>query len=98
MITGGGANAVGDPSFAGYLVKLGSQVYAWSSSCSHLGCSINLNADAHRFECPCHGSMFHLDGTVLHGPAAAPLAKLNWSGSGADIEVEGMSTKRNFGG
>ena len=98
MVTGGGANSVGDPSFAGFMVKVNGKTYGWSSSCSHLGCSINLNADAHRFECPCHGSMFNLDGSVLHGPAAFPLAKLNWDGSGADIEVEGMSTKRNFGG
>jgi Rieske Fe-S protein len=25
-------------------------------------------------ECPCHGSVFNLDGTVAHGPAKAPLA------------------------
>lgn len=97
METGGGANAAGDPAFSGYIVKTGGKLYAWSSSCSHLGCSINLNPDKHQFECPCHGSKFHLDGTVLNGPAAAPLAKLSYSGTGGEIEVVGISTKRTFG-
>lgn len=97
MQTGGGANAVGDPAFSGYIVKTGGKLYGWSSSCSHLGCSINLNPDKKEFECPCHGSRFHLDGTVLNGPAAAPLAKINYSGTGGEIQVEGISTKRNFG-
>lgn len=97
MVTGGGANSVGDPAFSGFIVKTGGKLYAWSSSCSHLGCSINLNADLPEFDCPCHGSKFHLNGTVLRGPAAAPLAEISYTGTGTSIEVLGISTKRSFG-
>jgi len=52
-----------------------------------------LNKDAKSFDCPCHGSRFHLDGTVLRGPAAAPLSHLTWK-QGTDpqtIEVDGLT-------
>ncbi|MBN2045851.1 MAG: ubiquinol-cytochrome c reductase iron-sulfur subunit [Anaerolineales bacterium] len=45
--------------------------YALSSTCTHLGCTINLGEE--RFDCPCHGSQFDLAGRVLKGPAASPL-------------------------
>ncbi|MFL7869344.1 MAG: ubiquinol-cytochrome c reductase iron-sulfur subunit [Anaerolineales bacterium] len=47
---------------------------ALSLTCTHLGCTVERNKD--EFICPCHGSHFKLDGTLLHGPAAQPLASL----------------------
>jgi len=47
---------------------------ALSLTCTHLGCTVEQNED--EFVCPCHGSHFNLDGTLLHGPAAQPLASL----------------------
>ncbi|MFI1916323.1 ubiquinol-cytochrome c reductase iron-sulfur subunit [Nocardia sp. NPDC020380] len=44
----------------------------FSSTCTHLGCKVNAIADG-VIKCPCHGSEFHLDGTVAQGPAARPL-------------------------
>jgi Rieske Fe-S protein len=78
MLDGGGDNAKGDLAFAGYAVKTQGKVNVFAVNCSHLGCSIAINQDAKRFDCPCHGSQFHLNGTVLHGPAAAPLSHLGW--------------------
>ncbi len=40
-----------------------------SSICPHLGCRPLWNDDASRFQCPCHGSQFGLDGEHLAGPA-----------------------------
>lgn len=94
--SGGGANAIGDPAYSAFAVKVDGKTHVWSSTCSHLGCSIQLNDGAKRFDCPCHGSEFNLDGSVLKGPAAAPLAKLNWQGTGQEITVEGLSTARTF--
>jgi len=39
--------------------------------CTHLGCLYKYEASRERFECPCHGSKFHLDGTKIlqEGPA-----------------------------
>jgi cytochrome b6-f complex iron-sulfur subunit len=46
-------------------------VYAISTVCTHLGCIIK--PDPNGFHCPCHGSHFAPDGTVLKGPAPKPL-------------------------
>lgn len=92
MKDGGGDNAPGDLAFGGYVVKNQGKVDVFAINCSHLGCSIALNKDAKSFDCPCHGSRFHLDGTVLHGPAAFPLSHLTWQ-QGKDsstIQVEGI--------
>jgi cytochrome b6-f complex iron-sulfur subunit len=43
------------------------------SVCTHGACTVEYKPDAHRLECPCHGSRFSEEGTVLRGPAARPL-------------------------
>ncbi len=94
MADGGGDNAPGDLAFGGFLVKDNSgQLTALAINCSHLGCSVALNTEAKTFDCPCHGSRFHLDGNVLHGPAAHPLSHLKWQQDGSDpnsIQVDGL--------
>ena len=46
-----------------------------SARCTHLGCLIT-HAAGDLLVCPCHGSRFRLDGTVVSGPAVRPLATL----------------------
>lgn len=41
------------------------------STCTHSGCEARKLRT--KFECPCHGSEFDLQGGVLKGPAAEPL-------------------------
>lgn len=92
MADGGGDNSAGDLAFGGFVVKNQGKVEVFAINCSHLGCSVALNASAKSFDCPCHGSRFHLDGTVLHGPAPAPLSHLTWK-QGDDpttIQVDGI--------
>jgi Rieske Fe-S protein len=92
MADGGGDNAPGDLAFGGFVSKSDGKLNVLAINCSHLGCSVALNPDARTFDCPCHGSRFHLDGTVLNGPAAYPLSHLKWS-QGTDpttIEVDGI--------
>ncbi|MBD5134074.1 MAG: FAD-dependent oxidoreductase [Clostridiales bacterium] len=41
--------------------------------CPHLGCALKYNPQEHSWDCPCHGSRFSDDGTLLDGPAAGNL-------------------------
>ena len=92
MADGGGDNAPGDLAFGGFVVKHQGKVDVFAINCSHLGCSVALNAGAKTFDCPCHGSRFNLDGTVLHGPASVPLSHLTWKqgDSPGTIQVDGI--------
>ena len=94
MADGGGDNAAGDLAFSGYAVKdLENKLHYFAINCSHLGCSYVLNSTDKTFDCPCHGSRFHLDGTVLHGPASAPLSNLTAQSDPADpttLQIEGI--------
>ncbi|MEC3952713.1 Rieske (2Fe-2S) protein [Nocardia sp. CDC153] len=44
----------------------------FSSTCTHLGCKVNEVTNG-LIKCPCHGSSYHLDGTVASGPAPRAL-------------------------
>lgn len=53
--------------------KTGGNVIAFSANCPHLGCGYRWIDDRQRFECPCHGSMFDINGKLIAGPAPRPL-------------------------
>lgn len=44
-----------------------------SAICRHLGCVVQWNPAERSFDCPCHGSRYDTDGTVLDGPATSGL-------------------------
>jgi cytochrome b6-f complex iron-sulfur subunit len=49
----------------------------FSRVCTHQGCVTDIRNN--RFECPCHGSIFSSDGSVVRGPdiASPPIAPLD---------------------
>ncbi|MGW1004333.1 FAD-dependent oxidoreductase [Streptomyces sp. NPDC002520] len=51
------------------------QLHAVSARCTHLGCLVAFNRVEQAWECPCHGSRFAPDGSILQGPAVRPLEK-----------------------
>jgi glycine/D-amino acid oxidase-like deaminating enzyme/nitrite reductase/ring-hydroxylating ferredoxin subunit len=53
------------------------EVHAVKLTCTHLGCTVRWNAAETSWDCPCHGSRFSADGTVLNGPAVRPLDRVD---------------------
>lgn len=67
---------------------------ACSDVCPHSGCSVDIyNTVSKRLNCPCHGSAFTVNGTLLQGPAGSSLTPYTVMFSGGDtlqIEVTGL--------
>ena len=59
---------------------------AVNAVCTHAGCIVNWSAEnpAKAFGCPCHGSVFTVDGKVVQGPANKPLARYKVKLQGGD--------------
>jgi menaquinol-cytochrome c reductase iron-sulfur subunit len=53
--------------------KPDNNVVAFTPQCTHLGCAYHWDDASHTFVCPCHTSVFSMDGKVLSGPAPRPL-------------------------
>jgi cytochrome b6-f complex iron-sulfur subunit len=69
-----------------YVRRLASgELVAVLASCTHQGCQPEPVGD--RLVCPCHGSEFAFDGSVLEGPAERPLTRYAVSVEGEDIVV-----------
>lgn len=49
------------------------QLHVVSPVCTHMKCIVNWNNAEKSWDCPCHGSRFGTDGTVLEGPAMVAL-------------------------
>lgn len=60
------------PELRVFVFRKGNSFRAASAVCTHLGCTVNLAATG--FHCPCHGSVFDENGSVVSGPAPSGLA------------------------
>jgi cytochrome b6-f complex iron-sulfur subunit len=69
------------------IVRTEAGMAAISNTCTHLGCVVATSEIG--FACPCHGSRFDAEGTVLGGPAPRPLPwyKLSLAPNG-EVEVD----------
>jgi Rieske Fe-S protein len=55
------------------VTRSGTDVHAFSATCTHQGCQVNKVSDG-TIDCPCHGSRFDAStGQVVAGPAPSPL-------------------------
>jgi menaquinol-cytochrome c reductase iron-sulfur subunit len=48
-------------------------IVAFGPNCTHLGCAYHWEDGQKDFLCPCHNSVFSIDGKVVSGPAPRPL-------------------------
>ena len=53
------------------------RVHTVSAVCTHMGCVLGWNPLDRTWDCPCHGSRFALDGSVIHGPATTSLERIS---------------------
>jgi cytochrome b6-f complex iron-sulfur subunit len=51
------------------------KITAVNPTCPHQGCNVEWQTDLKIFACPCHGSKFAPDGSIVVGPSKKPLAK-----------------------
>ncbi len=74
-------------------VTAGGEAGAVSAKCTHAGCVVEWNAPNNPkipLRCPCHESLFALDGKVLGGPATAPLKRYSVALSGAEAQLRAL--------
>jgi cytochrome b6-f complex iron-sulfur subunit len=60
---------------------------ALSASCTHEGAQINFSSKSNNLQCPSHGSVFSLTGSVITGPAAIALKSYKVSRSGNILTI-----------
>jgi cytochrome b6-f complex iron-sulfur subunit len=65
------------------------QLTAVNATCPHQGCTVDWQAQSKQFTCPCHGSKFKPDGSVVNGPAINPLPTFTVKTEGDSILVKG---------
>jgi Rieske Fe-S protein len=58
-------------------IKTNNKIKIFSTACTHLGCKIK-DFEKNKFTCPCHGSVFNINGQVEKGPASKPLKLLSF--------------------
>jgi quinol---cytochrome c reductase iron-sulfur subunit, bacillus type len=74
------------------------EITVFSPICTHLGCHYKWNPGTRHFECPCHASVFTIEGTVIGGPAPRPLDTLPHKIENGKIYVEWQRFKVGVGG
>lgn len=70
------------------IINKGSSTYvALSKICTHNGCSVSYNSGNDNLPCPCHGSIFDTNGSVLNGPATTSLKTYSVSKMGDFLTI-----------
>lgn len=65
----------------------GGGITAFGPQCTHLGCAYHWDERKTEFLCPCHNSLFAIDGSVVSGPAPRPLDRYETRINGGKLLV-----------
>jgi menaquinol-cytochrome c reductase iron-sulfur subunit len=63
------------------------ELAVYSPICTHLGCYYNWDPALNHFACPCHDSVFSVDGKVLAGPAPRSLDTMQYKVENGELFV-----------
>lgn len=69
-------------------------VVAFGPQCTHLGCAHHWDDKKNMFVCPCHNSLFSIDGSVSAGPAPRPLDRYEVKVEGSRLLLGGLRQSR----
>lgn len=59
-----------------WVLRTGEKLSVLSTVCPHLGCAVDYDDSGAGYRCPCHNSVFSLDGKVQSGPAPRSMDEL----------------------
>ena len=65
----------------------GDRFVALDAVCTHMRCTVEYNALNLPLDCPCHGSTYEVDGSVIGGPAPRPLHKFAAHSDGMAVTI-----------
>lgn len=83
-------NTVGGYAYKGDIIIIRStdSVYiALSKVCTHQGCTVTYNSGNNNLPCPCHGSLYTINGAVVNGPAPDPLKRYDVKKNGNILTI-----------
>jgi menaquinol-cytochrome c reductase iron-sulfur subunit len=80
-----GWKVISERSTAWVVKRPDSSITAFGPQCTHLGCAYHWEESKNEFICPCHNSIFAVDGHVISGPAPRPLDRYESKVQGAHL-------------
>jgi len=83
----GGTKAITYGGSPALVVRTRESLRAFSLICTHLGCTVQWQADKKGFYCPCHDGRFDEFGDVQAGPPPIPLEQISVRVDGETVTV-----------
>jgi menaquinol-cytochrome c reductase iron-sulfur subunit len=90
-----GWRKVSEDGSAWVVKKADKQIVAFGPNCTHLGCAYHWDPDKKDFLCPCHNSVFTVDGKVQAGPAPRPLDRFDTKLQGNRLLLGSLKTSED---
>ena len=82
-----GWKVTSEKSTAWVVKEADNNVVAFGPQCTHLGCAYHWEESKNEFLCPCHNSIFAIDGKVISGPAPRPLDRYDLKVNGTRLLI-----------